>query len=51
MFRLPLIHFRIRKNELLHLNDIHFDLKKGETLGVVGRTGAGKNDFIKMFNP
>ena len=34
---------------MLHLNDIHFDLKKGETLGVVGRTGAGKTTLLKCL--
>ena len=41
--------FSYKKNELLHLNDIHFDLKKGETLGVVGRTGAGKTTLLKCL--
>ena len=41
--------FSYKKNELLHLTDIHFDLKKGETLGVVGRTGAGKTTLLKCL--
>ncbi len=41
--------FSYKKNELLHLTDIHFDLKKGETLGIVGRTGAGKTTLLKCL--
>ncbi|PGA34186.1 ABC transporter ATP-binding protein [Bacillus wiedmannii] len=41
--------FSYKKNELLQLIDVHFDLKKGETLGVVGRTGAGKTTLLKCL--
>ena len=42
--------FSYKKNELLHLTDIHFDLKKGNVRDC--RTYRGReNDFIKMFNP
>ncbi|EEM04731.1 hypothetical protein bmyco0002_28400 [Bacillus pseudomycoides] len=41
--------FSYKKNETLHLEDIHFTLKKGETLGIVGRTGAGKTTLLKCL--
>ncbi|PEB52107.1 ABC transporter ATP-binding protein [Bacillus pseudomycoides] len=41
--------FSYKKNETLHLEDIYFTLKKGETLGVVGRTGAGKTTLLKCL--
>lgn len=41
--------FSYKKNELSQLIDVHFDLKKGETLGVVGRTGAGKTTLLKCL--
>ncbi|MBE7125974.1 ABC transporter transmembrane domain-containing protein [Bacillus mycoides] len=41
--------FSYKKNELLNLKDIHFNLRKGETLGVVGRTGAGKTTLLKCL--
>ncbi len=41
--------FSYKKNEVLNLKDIHFELKKGETLGVVGRTGAGKTTLLKCL--
>lgn len=31
------------------LKDIHFTLKRGETLGIVGKTGAGKTTLLKML--
>lgn len=31
------------------LADIHFELKAGETLGIVGRTGSGKTSLLKLL--
>lgn len=31
------------------LKDIHFDLKEGNTLGIVGKTGAGKTTILKLL--
>lgn len=31
------------------LKDVHFTLKKGETLGVVGKTGSGKTTLLKLL--
>ncbi|MFB7304641.1 ABC transporter transmembrane domain-containing protein [Heyndrickxia sporothermodurans] len=31
------------------LEDIHLQLKQGETLGIVGKTGAGKTTLIKLL--
>lgn len=33
----------------LTLQDIHFNLKPGETLGIVGKTGASKTTLIKLL--
>ncbi|KFM99312.1 ATP-binding cassette domain-containing protein [Bacillus clarus] len=41
--------FSYKKNETLNLKDIHFNLRKGETLGIVGRTGAGKTTLLKCL--
>ena len=38
------------KNErFLALNDLSFDIKKGETVGVIGRNGAGKSTILKLI--
>ncbi|UUX34409.1 ABC transporter ATP-binding protein [Fundicoccus culcitae] len=31
------------------LNDIHFSVKEGETLGIIGPTGSGKTTIIKLL--
>ncbi|HAQ39638.1 MAG TPA: ABC transporter ATP-binding protein [Clostridiales bacterium] len=37
------------------LRDIHFEVRKGQTLGIIGRTGSGKttlvNLFLRVFDP
>lgn len=38
------------KNErFLALNDMSFDIKKGETIGIIGRNGAGKSTILKLI--
>lgn len=38
------------KNErFLALNNLSFDIKKGETVGVIGRNGAGKSTILKLI--
>ncbi len=31
------------------LTNVHFDLKRGQTLGIVGHTGAGKTTILKLL--
>ena len=31
------------------LNDLNIEIKKGETLGIIGKNGAGKSTFLKII--
>ena len=37
-------------DEIIHaVNGVSFSLRKGDTLGLVGETGAGKTTIINLF--
>lgn len=42
-------HFSYDDDSYRTLGDIHFTLKKGQTLGLVGQTGSGKTTLIKLL--
>ncbi|WP_342505055.1 ABC transporter transmembrane domain-containing protein [Sporosarcina sp. FSL K6-2383] len=41
--------FKFPEDERPALNNVHFTLKRGETMGIVGKTGSGKTAILKLL--
>ena len=41
--------FKFPGDERAALHNVHFTLKRGETMGIVGKTGSGKTAILKLL--
>lgn len=46
---MKIVSFSYPKEETVALENIQFSLQEGETLGIVGKTGAGKTTILKLL--
>ena len=43
------VSFKYKKSNRYNLKDLNASILKGETIGIIGKTGSGKSTFIDLF--
>ena len=43
------IYFSYKKNDQFSLSNINLEIKKGESIGIIGTTGSGKSTFAQLL--
>lgn len=46
----PTYQGKLRKGEFWALENINFELKRGETLGIIGENGSGKSSLLRLIS-